>query len=158
MIKMTLDIQNISKLPIPTGDVEPQQKQEVKAVAAASVTPEVSQVRSVETGTQLSSSAIQSTDKNQTANKPDVHDVIKEMNHAVQNVRRELEFSVDNDSGRTVVKVMNSETGEVIRQLPTEEALAVARKLEEYMETRGSVGADGKSQDGVQGFIMEIRA
>lgn len=155
---MALDIQNISKLPIPIRDVEPQQKQEVRSVAAAPVTPEVSSTRSVDAATQLSSSTIQSTDKDQAANKSDVRDVVKEMNQAVQNVRRELEFSVDDDSGRTVVKVMNSETGEVIRQLPTEEALAVARRLEEYMETRGSaVDADGKSQDGAQGFIMEVR-
>lgn len=42
---------------------------------------------------------------------------------------RELEFSVDEASGRTVITVRNPETGETIRQIPSEEALRLARAL-----------------------------
>jgi flagellar protein FlaG len=41
-----------------------------------------------------------------------------------------LEFSVDDESGRTVVKVVDAQTKELIRQIPSEEVLAVARNLE----------------------------
>jgi len=41
-----------------------------------------------------------------------------------------LEFSVDDESGRTVVKVLDSQTNEVIRQIPSEEMLAIARNLD----------------------------
>lgn len=42
---------------------------------------------------------------------------------------RDLQFSVDQESGRTVVTVRNSTTGEVIRQIPDAEALRIAQSL-----------------------------
>lgn len=49
----------------------------------------------------------------------------------VQNIRRDLNFSVDDSSGRVVVKVTDGASGEIIRQLPSEEALRLAESLEE---------------------------
>jgi len=49
----------------------------------------------------------------------------------VQQIRRELQFSIDKESGRTVVKVINAETDEVVRQIPAEEVLSMARRLAE---------------------------
>ena len=43
--------------------------------------------------------------------------------------QRELQISVDEGSGRTVVRVVNPETQEVIRQIPTEEVLKLAASL-----------------------------
>ncbi|NLG77307.1 MAG: flagellar protein FlaG [Xanthomonadaceae bacterium] len=45
--------------------------------------------------------------------------------------RRELQFQVDEESGRVIVRVRDATTGEVIRQIPGEEALRVARALQE---------------------------
>lgn len=41
-----------------------------------------------------------------------------------------LEFSVDDITGQTVVKVIDSSTKELIRQIPSEEMLAIAQALE----------------------------
>lgn len=49
----------------------------------------------------------------------------------VQSIRRDLNFSVDDSSGRVVVKVTDRASGDVIRQLPSEEALRLAESLEE---------------------------
>ena len=38
---------------------------------------------------------------------------------------------IDDDSGRTVLTVRNSDTGEVVRQIPAEEVLQVARSVSE---------------------------
>ncbi len=43
---------------------------------------------------------------------------------------RHLEFRVDDTSGRTVITVTNATTGEVVRQIPSEEVLALARQVE----------------------------
>jgi len=51
---------------------------------------------------------------------------IVDLNEYVQKVGREIRFSVDEDSGQTVIKVMNSETDEMIRQIPPDEVLALA--------------------------------
>lgn len=40
---------------------------------------------------------------------------------------RNLEFHVDEASGRTVITVINEATQEVVRQIPAEEVLALAR-------------------------------
>jgi flagellar protein FlaG len=42
---------------------------------------------------------------------------------------RELQFSVDEDTGRTIITVRDSVSGEVIRQIPNDEALRLARSL-----------------------------
>jgi flagellar protein FlaG len=42
---------------------------------------------------------------------------------------RNLEFRVDDAAGATVITVRRADTGEVVRQYPTEEALALLRRL-----------------------------
>lgn len=43
---------------------------------------------------------------------------------------RDLQFSVDQASGRTVITVKEAATGAVVRQIPAEEILAIARHLD----------------------------
>jgi len=92
------------------------------------------------------------------AHQPDaVKGAVKQLNAAVQSVRRELEFSVDEDSGRTIVKVTDSETGDVIRQMPAEEALEVSRHIKAFVESRGSTETGGQSEEAL-GIIMKVQA
>lgn len=58
------------------------------------------------------------------------------LNEALKERQRDLEFSVDETTGRTVLKVIHSESGEVIRQLPPEEILQIARA---FIEGTGSL-------------------
>jgi flagellar protein FlaG len=58
---------------------------------------------------------------------------VSALNSKVQAVQRDLNFSIDEDSGRTVVKVIDSHTDEVIRQIPSEEVLALARNLSDVV-------------------------
>jgi flagellar protein FlaG len=44
--------------------------------------------------------------------------------------QRQLQFQVDEGSGRTVVRVVDPGSGDVIRQFPSEELLQVAATLE----------------------------
>ena len=54
-----------------------------------------------------------------------------------QLVQRELEFSIDEESDTTVVKVLDKETKEVIRQIPAEQLLELARALNKGENPRG---------------------
>ena len=68
-----------------------------------------------------------------------IDDAVQRINEFVQVVQRDLQFSVDDSTGRTVVKVFDSQNEELIRQLPPDEILAVA----EYMdEVRGMLIKD----------------
>ncbi|KOP52964.1 flagellar protein FlaG [Pseudomonas coronafaciens pv. porri] len=44
-------------------------------------------------------------------------------------VKRNLEFSIDEDSGKVIVKVIASDSGEVVRQIPNAEILKLADSL-----------------------------
>lgn len=65
---------------------------------------------------------------------------VSDINTYVQNLQRDLEFRVDRDLGRTIITVLDSETKEVIRQIPSEEVLKGARLLREYGSAGGAFG------------------
>ena len=41
-----------------------------------------------------------------------------------------IQFSLDQDSGRTVVKMVDTQTEEVLRQFPSEEMLAISKSID----------------------------
>lgn len=41
-----------------------------------------------------------------------------------------LSFSVDDSTGKTIVRITDAQTGEMIRQIPSEEMLEIARSLD----------------------------
>ena len=55
---------------------------------------------------------------------------VTQMNEHIQQINNELHISVDEESGKTVFKVIDSETAKIIRQIPSEELLSLARHLE----------------------------
>jgi flagellar protein FlaG len=55
--------------------------------------------------------------------------VVEQVQAYLRSVDREVEFSIDSGSGQSVVRVRDGATGEVIRQLPTEEALRMLQRL-----------------------------
>ena len=80
------------------------------------------------------STATRSTEKVNQVTKADA----EELQHAVDDIaasmnviQKGLAFNIDEDSGMQVVKVIDVSTGELIRQIPNEEALEIAKKLNE---------------------------
>jgi flagellar protein FlaG len=59
-----------------------------------------------------------------------VEQAVKDIRKVVSAVSSDLQFSVDKDSGTTVVKIVDSKTKEVIRQIPGEEVMAIRRALD----------------------------
>lgn len=60
-----------------------------------------------------------------------VRDAVQRANDTVQVLRSNLQFTVDEATGIDVVKFIDIKTKEVIRQIPSEEMLALARRLDE---------------------------
>ena len=52
------------------------------------------------------------------------------MRQAIQARNNNLQFSVDKETGKTVVRVVDAQNGETIRQIPSEEALALSKSLD----------------------------
>ncbi|HEY7771668.1 MAG TPA: flagellar protein FlaG [Marinagarivorans sp.] len=61
-----------------------------------------------------------------------LEEAVETANEFVQTVQRDLHFSIDDETERTVVKVVESSSGEVIRQIPDETFLELARKMKEH--------------------------
>lgn len=51
-----------------------------------------------------------------------------------QMVNRNLEFSIDQETGTQVIRVVDSETGELVRQIPPEQVLHVISHIEEMQD------------------------
>lgn len=59
---------------------------------------------------------------------------VSEINKVMQQSNRNLEFSMDADTHRLVVRLTDTETGELIRQIPSEETLAISRSIGEFQQ------------------------
>ncbi|HTN67762.1 MAG TPA: flagellar protein FlaG [Burkholderiaceae bacterium] len=65
-----------------------------------------------------------------TTNAGVLDEAVKNINNTIRALSQNLEFSIDGDSNRTVVKVVDQQTKEIIRQMPSAEALEIARALD----------------------------
>lgn len=59
-----------------------------------------------------------------------VKDAVDTLNKAMRQINSALEFSIDNETKATVVRVIDSSTGVTIKQFPSEEALAITRAVD----------------------------
>jgi flagellar protein FlaG len=55
---------------------------------------------------------------------------VERVNRHLEAAAQNLRFSVDDDTGKTVVRVVDTATGDVIRQVPSEELLAISRSID----------------------------
>ncbi len=76
----------------------------------------------------------QSASEQQSRGQEQVEEAVSRINEFVQNQQRTIRFSIDETSGRDVVTVLDKRTEEIIRQIPREEILVVARKLAEQQD------------------------
>ena len=61
----------------------------------------------------------------------EIESVTRQIDSFLRSQNHQLQFRVDNGSGKLVVTVTDGETGEVIRQVPGEEALKMAQRIED---------------------------
>lgn len=56
------------------------------------------------------------------------------INKALKQINRNLEFSVDSDTKKVIVKLVDTETGEVVRQFPSEEIIAISHSIDRIQQ------------------------
>lgn len=64
------------------------------------------------------------------ADAAEVDAAIKAANQSMQSVATNLKFEKDTTTGKTVVRVIDSETQQILRQMPSEEMLAMSKALD----------------------------
>jgi flagellar protein FlaG len=110
--------------------IAPAVRQEIAAPASKSVT-----------GTAQADVTEQAAARRQTEQRENeveaLRNKVEELNQNAQSVQRSLRFDVDDDTGITVITVRDRHTDEVIRQIPSEELLELARYFAEASESEG---------------------
>jgi flagellar protein FlaG len=61
-------------------------------------------------------------------------EAVAQLNGFLRHERLSLEFSVDQASGRVVIRITDTDTDQLIRQIPPEEVMTIARHLSEGPE------------------------
>lgn len=67
----------------------------------------------------------------QPATRSQVEDAVKSVRDFIAPTNSDLQFNIDQDTGATVVKVIDRSTQEVLRQIPSEEMLSIAKTLDD---------------------------
>lgn len=86
---------------------------------AANTTVETVQEKPVLTSQQAQSDSAQ------------LKEAVSKLNDYTQSISRKLSFSIEESTGRTVIKVYDAETDELIRQIPPEETIRLAEVIGE---------------------------
>lgn len=70
-----------------------------------------------------------------------IETAVRQLSEFVQTNSRKLNFSVDEGSNKQVVKVTDAQSGDIIRQIPSEEVLRLSERLQDLQADVGaSVG------------------
>ena len=67
-----------------------------------------------------------------------IETAVAQLSEFVQTNNRQLNFSVDEGSNKQVVKVTDAESGKIIRQIPSEEVLALSERLQDLQTEVGT--------------------
>mgnify|MGYP000217416088 CR=1 FL=1 len=65
--------------------------------------------------------------------------LVEEGNKILENVGRNLQFKVDDSTKQVVMSIIDKQTGETIRQVPNEDVLALAKRMQESGGKSGSI-------------------
>jgi len=64
---------------------------------------------------------------------PKIESVKRQIDSYLRSMNKSLQFHVDKATGETVVTIRDDETGEVIRQVPGDDVLRIAQRIEDTL-------------------------
>ncbi len=112
--------------PSPKGSSDSVSRLQVQSTEKTSNATHAEKSKRVETG--LAPKQLQGVETEE------IKKAVDDLNDFAQAVHRQLEFSVDEDSGKTVVKVIDVDTGETIRDIPPEEIRNMQKHMKEMSD------------------------
>jgi flagellar protein FlaG len=136
---MNSEISNILKLS-PVTVIKADKPTDERLVSAVKEDPTFKAV-----GSPAVTKSGQQQNKDDKGQKPSLEAVKKaadQGNSLLQFVQRNLQFKVDDSTKELVVKIVDSQSGDVVRQIPSEEMLSFIRRMQELDGQQGSVLQD----------------
>ncbi len=65
--------------------------------------------------------------------KSDILNVIGKMNNSFENISEKVSFSYHEENDRIIIKVIDKETREVVREIPAKDIVKLSEHLKEYL-------------------------
>ena len=93
------------------------------AARKADATPEAARLQTPQEAAQADKAAQQPSSE-------ELNQAVKQIQDVIKQTANSLQFSIDEDIGVTVVKVIDTESKKVIRQIPSEEVMDIAKALD----------------------------
>lgn len=92
--------------------------------------------QTVSTPVELPQAVLPSAASTQTAQPSSVQlqEAIDKLNQAMLRSNTNLEFSIDKDTKQTLIKVVDSNTGETIKQIPSKEVIAISQAIDQFQQ------------------------
>ncbi|WP_179807098.1 flagellar protein FlaG [Pseudoalteromonas sp. MIP2626] len=112
-----------------TGQASESKVEQTATILTASAIDDVK--KSASQAQQYQSNADTATQQQQPLEREQLEKVAQQLQDFMGEMNRSLQFQVDEDSGRDVIKVLDKSTGDVIKQYPSEEVLSLVSKLSE---------------------------
>jgi flagellar protein FlaG len=103
-----------------------------RTVAAEAPAAEVRQARAAQNSSASTVQTEQSVAQTQKAeaSRQELEEAVKQVNDFLKPINDSIQFNLDDDTGKTIVKVIDLATKDVIRQFPSEEMLSIAKAID----------------------------
>lgn len=70
----------------------------------------------------------------QQATTTQLQSVVDQINKSLKQANKNLEFSIETETKKQMVKLIDTETGDIIRQFPSEEAIAISKAIAQIQQ------------------------
>jgi flagellar protein FlaG len=104
----------------------------------ATETPALGGVGNIVAPSVEQSNSVPAPDTKGIASKPlsteQVKSAVLAINQAMSQSNQNLEFSIDSSTKMLVVKIVDTGTGQIIRQVPANEVLGIARSIDQFLK------------------------
>lgn len=130
-----MSIQSISSVPMPVPQATPAATPALSGPGTGSTAPDAASTPAAAAAPSVSRPGQTNAGSGQTQRQPaadqaEVRQALDEVREALAPVAQNLQFSIDDETGTTVIKIIDSSTDEVIKQIPSEEILAIAKAID----------------------------
>ena len=85
--------------------------------------------------------------ESETVEPKEIESAVDNMNELLEARGRQLQFQIDEETNRTVISVLDQESGDVIRQIPSEDVLKLIARMREA----------GSTLDGAVGVLIDSK-
>jgi flagellar protein FlaG len=93
-------------------------------------------------------------DRQADLSRDEVQKLVDRIGEQIRIERRSLSFTVNDELGKTIVTVIDRETDEVIRQIPSEELVRIAQAIKAINDQRAAAGDGGTGT----GLLIQAKA